>query len=233
MKSVVLSSGGIDSTTCLAMAVKEYGVKNVATLSVVYGQRHVKELESSEAVARWYGVQRYVLDLAHVFANCQCPLIAGAKSSVPHGSYAQQQKQKAGVVATYVPFRNGLMLSASASFAMSLFPEDEVCIWIGAHADDAAGNAYPDCSEDFLSEMGMAISIGTDERVSLVAPLSGMNKAQVVKAGLELNAPYHLTWSCYEGGDKPCGQCGTCIDRAEAFRANGVEDPALASEVRR
>lgn len=228
MKLAVLSSGGIDSTTCLAMAVEQAGADNVAALSVVYGQRHAKELQCAEAVTRWYGVRRYVLDLSSVFVNSRCPLLAQSGGAVPHGSYAQQQKQESGVVATYVPFRNGLMLSAAASFAMSLFPGEEVGVWIGAHADDAAGNAYPDCSESFLSEMDMALELGTDGRASLYAPLAGLNKAQVVKAGLELKAPYQLTWSCYEGGEKPCGQCGTCIDRAEAFRANGVPDPALA-----
>lgn len=227
MKAVVLSSGGIDSTTCLAMAVEQFGAGSVVALSVVYGQRHARELESAEAVARWYGVRRRVLDLSAVFKDCACPLLAQSGGAVPHGSYAQQQRQASGVVATYVPFRNGLMLSAAASFAMGVYPGEDVGIWIGAHADDAAGNAYPDCSEEFLNEMGMALALGTDEKAILVAPLSSMNKSQVVKAGLDLGAPYHLTWSCYEGGEKPCGQCGTCIDRAKAFRANGVPDPAL------
>ena len=120
-----------------------------------------------------------------------------------------------------------LMLSAAASFAMSLFPREDVEVLIGAHADDAAGNAYPDCSIAFLDRMQDALKLGSDGLVHLFAPLAGMNKATVVKEGLDLNAPYHLTWSCYEGGDRPCGQCGTCIDRAEAFRANGVEDPAM------
>lgn len=120
------------------------------------------------------------------------------------------------------------MLSTAASLAASLFEEDEVDIYIGAHADDAAGDAYADCSEPFLKAMGDAVSIGTYGKVHLVFPFAEMNKAGVVATGLALHTPYELTWSCYEGGEKPCGTCGTCIDRAAAFAANGVKDPALA-----
>ena len=110
---------------------------------------------------------------------------------------------------------------------MAKYPDDEVDIYIGAHADDAAGNAYADCSQEFTDTIGKAISIGTYNKVHLKAPLVNMNKAEVVRTGLELGTPYELTWSCYEGGEKPCGTCGTCIDRAAAFAANGVKDPAL------
>lgn len=130
------------------------------------------------------------------------------------------------MVSTYVPFRNGLMLSAVASMALSLYPDDDVDIYLGAHADDAAGNAYADCSEEFTSAMTEAISLGTYGKVHVKTPLVKMNKAEVVKTGLSLKVPYELTWSCYNGGDKPCGTCGTCIDRAKAFAANGIQDPA-------
>ena len=100
-------------------------------------------------------------------------------------------------------------------------------IYYGAHADDAAGNAYPDCSAPFNKAMADAIYIGSGDQLRLEAPFVNINKAEVVRIGLELGVPYELTWSCYEGGDRPCGKCGTCIDRAAAFAANGVEDPAL------
>ena len=230
MKAVVLSSGGIDSTTCMAMAVDRYGAENVAALSVVYGQRHNKELTCAKKVAAHFGVQHSVLDLSAVFAKSDCCLLANSDKAVPHGSYADQQNEQEGVVKTYVPFRNGLFLSAAASYAMGIFPDSEVEVWIGAHADDAAGNAYPDCSVDFLDHMAKAILRGTDGAVHITYPLADMNKSQVVAEGLKLNAPYRYTWSCYEGGHKPCGKCGTCIDRREAFEANGVNDPASEEE---
>ena len=129
-----------------------------------------------------------------------------------------------GTVATYVPFRNGLFLSYAAAIAISVHAS---VVYYGAHADDAAGRAYPDCTPEFEKAMNIAIYEGSGRTVQMHAPLLNWNKAQVVKYGLELKAPYHLTWSCYEGGDKPCGKCGTCIDRAKAFEANGVADPAM------
>ena len=100
-------------------------------------------------------------------------------------------------------------------------------IYYGAHADDAAGFAYPDCSPVFNKAMSEAIWEGSGHQLKIEAPFVNISKAEVVKIGLELKAPYELTWSCYEGGEKPCGKCGTCIDRAAAFAANGIEDPAL------
>ena len=95
----------------------------------------------------------------------------------------------------------------------------------GAHADDSAGNAYPDCSKAFNDAMNTAVYEGSGKQLSIEAPFVGMNKAGVVKLGLEIGVPYELTWSCYEGNDEPCGKCGTCIDRIAAFEANDVKDP--------
>ena len=122
------------------------------------------------------------------------------------------------------------MLSVAASAAGSIFEGEDIRLYLGAHADDAAGNAYADCSEAFMAAMDSAISVGTYGRIRLVAPFVGKNKAEVVKTGLSLGVPYELTWSCYEGGEKPCGVCATCRDRAAAFRANGADDPALAGK---
>lgn len=225
MKAMVLSSGGIDSTTCLGIAVEKYGKENVIALSVSYGQKHDKELQASNAVADYYGVEHLRLDLAKIFQYSDCSLLQHSNQEIPEEAYAEQLKKTEGKpVSTYVPFRNGLFLSSAASMALSKGCQ---VIYYGAHADDAAGNAYPDCSEAFNKAMGEAIYIGSGKQLKIEAPFVNMTKAQVVKIGLEKKVPYELTWSCYEGKDKPCGHCGTCIDRAEAFRQNGVEDPAL------
>ena len=100
-------------------------------------------------------------------------------------------------------------------------------IFYGAHSDDAAGNAYPDCSQDFNDSINRAIYLGSGSRLRVTAPFIGMNKAQVVARGLELKVPYELTWSCYSGGEKPCGVCGTCRDRIAAFEKNGTVDPLM------
>lgn len=223
-KAVVLLSGGIDSTTCLAMAVKEYGAKEVAALSNFYGQKHEREIESAQKVAEFYGVAWVCADLAEAFKYSQSSLLAGSGKAIRHQSYAEQLKEKPGTVDTYVPFRNGLFLSYAAALAVSVGAE---VIYYGAHADDAAGRAYPDCTPEFNRAMADAIYEGSGRSCRLVAPLLQWNKARIVEEGLRLGAPYRFTWSCYEGGEKPCGACGTCLDRQKAFEDNGVRDPAL------
>ena len=196
MKALVLFSGGVDSTTCLAEVIGKYGKDEVLALSVSYGQKHSKELEVSKRIADHYGVRYKRLDLAQIFADSDCSLLQGSESDIPKESYAEQLKKTDGKpVSTYVPFRNGLFLASAASIA-----------------NDAINSA---------------IYIGSGKQLRVIAPFVELNKADVVARGLELNVPYELTWSCYEGGDKPCGKCGTCLDRAAAFRANGINDPAL------
>lgn len=225
MRALVLFSGGVDSTTCLGLAVKKYGKGNVVALSVFYGQKHAKEIEASQKIAAWYQVEHLYLDLEKIFQYSDCSLLSHSEEEIPQDSYAEQLKGQGGKpVSTYVPFRNGLFLSSAASIALS---RDCGVIYYGAHSDDAAGNAYPDCSEAFHRAMGEAIYLGSGNQLRIEAPFVSMSKADVVRTGLELGVPYELTWSCYEGSDKPCGKCATCIDRAEAFAKNGVKDPAL------
>lgn len=224
--AIVLSSGGIDSTTCVAYAVDYFGRKDISTVSFLYGQKHSKELECAKNVADYYGVNHYVLNISEILKHSDCSLMQNSTQEVELSSYSEQvTRNKDGMVSTYVPFRNGLMLSAAASLAFSLNPEDKTDIVIGAHADDAAGNAYADCSFDFISSMDEAINTGTYGKISIVAPFVNSNKSQVLACGLKLKVPYNLTWSCYLGGDKACGKCGTCIDRINAFKLNVVMDP--------
>ncbi len=224
MKALVLFSGGVDSTTCLGLAISRYGVSEVLALSVFYGQTHQKEVEAAQKIAQHYGVTLKRLDLSMIFADSNCPLISGSTEEIPKESYAEQLLHTNGnPVATYVPFRNGLFLSSAASIALSFGCE---VIYYGAHRDDAAGNAYPDCSDDFYEAMNRAVFLGSGQKLRIEAPFIHKNKAQVVQKGLELGVPYELTWSCYEGKEEPCGRCGTCLDRAAAFRVNGIEDPA-------
>lgn len=228
MKALVLSSGGCDSSTLVSMAVDKYGKDNVITASLFYGQKHDKELECARKVAEYYDVKHIEEDISSVmkYAGDVCSLLKGSKDEIVDKSYADQIAENGkGRVGTYVPFRNGLFLSIAAAYADSLFPGEKVDIYYGAHADDAAGNAYADCSEEFSDAMDKAINIGTYGNIHVVRPLINMNKAEVVKTGLKLGTPYHLTWSCYHGGAKAEGKCGTCRDRIAAFRANGVPDP--------
>ncbi len=222
-KALVLASGGVDSSTCLALAVERFGAKNVVALSLYYGQKHSRELAAARAVAEYLGVEYLELDMTAVFQYSNCSLLVQSDEEIPTGSYAEQQESSDGEpVATYVPFRNGVFIAAAASVALA-----KGCgvVYYGAHSDDAAGSAYPDCSEKFNAAMAAAVAEGSGCGLQLVAPFVSNTKAEVVAEGLRLGVPYHLTWSCYQGGERPCGVCGTCIDRLEAFRKNGVSDP--------
>lgn len=219
-KVVVLFSGGMDSTTILTEAVVKHGAENVIALSLIYGQKHVKELESAKAVAEYFNVLHITKDISDIFEFASNPLLG--HGDLPRGEYIQQLAESDGVVSTYVPFRNGLFISLATAIAYSLGAST---VLYGAHADDAAGNAYPDCTPVFYGHMGAAIVVGTSERVQLEAPLQYMTKADIALHGINMGAPFHLTWSCYEGSDVSCGTCGTCVDRRNAFLVHGFVDP--------
>lgn len=224
MKALVLLSGGVDSSTCLALAKEQFG-ENVIALSMFYGQKHSKELESAKALADFYHVELLTMDLEKIFAHSSCSLLQGSDEEIPQESYDQQLKERNGeAVTTYVPFRNGLFLSTAASIALEY--ECDV-IYYGPHVDDAAGSAYPDCSVEFNEAMQQAIYIGSGKKLRLEAPFVDKTKKDIVAEGLRMGVPYELTWSCYCGTEKPCRKCGTCIDREKAFLANGVVDPLL------
>lgn len=223
MKAVVLVSGGLDSATALAMAVEKYGAGEVLALAVYYGQRHRKELDAAHRLTDYYQVEYQELNLQILFEKSNCSLLAWSDIAIPHTSYAKQLEGTPDApVSTYVPFRNGLFLSCAASLAISRGCE---VIYYGIHSDDAAGNAYPDTSDAFHQAMGDAVYIGSGQQLRIEAPFVKLTKADVVKIGMQLQVPYELTWSCYEGHEKACGVCGTCMDRKRAFALNGLVDP--------
>lgn len=224
-KAMVLFSGGVDSTTCLGMAIERFGKENVIPVSIFYGQKHDKEIEAAKKILEYYGLEGLELDLTAMFAYSDCSLLKHSDQNIPQKSYEEQLKEQNGSpVTTYVPFRNGLFLASAASLALS---KECSYVYYGAHKDDAAGNAYPDCSDAFYQAMNTAVYEGSGQALKIEAPFIQWNKAEVVKEGLRLKVPYELTWSCYEGNEVPCGKCGTCIDRQKAFEENGVQDPAL------
>ncbi len=224
MKVVVLLSGGLDSSTCLAKAVNELGAENVMALNIQYGQKHQRELKSASDIAAYYKTSYELLDISNIFSKSNSAMLEHSDQKIVHKSYAEQlnELKDTTTVSTYVPFRNGIMLSTAVAYAQSVKASQ---VWYGAHKDDAAGRAYPDCTPEFVKAMNQAAWEGTGNEVQIYVPFIDSNKADIVRTGLELKVPYELTWSCYEGGDHPCGSCGTCIDRHNAFAANGAIDP--------
>ncbi len=219
-KAVVLLSGGLDSTTCAAMLVRQLGADNVIALSLGYGQKHLVELEQAKLIAKELGISHIIKELPPIFSGAGSTLI-DADCPNPETTYEELAKS-IGVSPTYVPFRNGNLLSAATALAL-VEGADTVCY--GAHSEDARSWSYPDCSAEFIGAMACAIYIGTYHKVRLYTPLVNDTKYDVVVRGLEAYAPFELTHSCYNGARPACGVCSTCISRIAAFKQLGVRDP--------
>ena len=215
LKALVLHSGGLDSTVALYKARKDFKPKEVGSISINYGQRHERELEQSKKICA--NAIPQILH-AEVKIAAMPKSMLTSNQDIPDTHYENIK----GISPTYVPFRNGLFLSYLATIAQSIEAE---AIYIGAHAEDAKNDAYPDCSLHFIGTMGAAIYIGTYHQVRLHAPLIEMTKAEVVLLGYELGVPFDLTWSCYKGLPAHCGRCPTCYARKEAFKIAHKYDP--------
>lgn len=219
-KALVLLSGGLDSTTCLSLAVNTFGAANVSTLSLLYGQKHAREVEAARKIAAYFGCKHQVFTMPDIFQGYGCSLVDADKEH-PEISY-QEISESCGVSPTYVPFRNGNLLAAAAALALV---EEADYIYYGAHAEDARGFAYPDCTAEFNGAMANAIYVGTYHKVRLITPLQWSSKKEVVELAQRLNSLIHLTYSCYAGREKHCGKCPTCVSRVEAFKLAGLKDP--------
>ena len=218
MRFIVLLSGGMDSTTALAWAATQGDV--VECVSVDYGQRHRRELASAEQVAAHYGVPLRVLDLSSFAAALGGNALTDASVDVPEGHYADESMR-----ATVVPNRNATFLMAAAGVAAAAGADAVVT---AVHAGDHP--VYPDCRPEFITAADEAARLGTGGAVRVLAPFVNDSKTDVARIGADLDAPLHLSWSCYNGRDRHCGRCGTCVERAEAFRDAGLTDPTEYEE---
>jgi len=184
-------------------------------LSVDYGQRHRKELDSASAICRITGISHEVADLRGITHLLKGSSLTDSKIDVPDGHYAEESMK-----ATVVPNRNMIMLSVAIGYAISLGAQ---FVAYGAHAGDHI--IYPDCRPEFAAAINTAALLADWHQVELLRPFIRLTKAEIAKRGAELNVPFELTWSCYKGGERHCGRCGTCVERAEAFNLTGLQDP--------
>ncbi|AOS46105.1 7-cyano-7-deazaguanine synthase [Lacunisphaera limnophila] len=213
MKTVVIFSGGMDSTILVYDLIARGDT--VKVLSVDYGQRHAKEIVCAKGIAAQLGIEHRVADLRSI-----TPLLAGssltsADIAVPEGHYAEDNMK-----ATVVPNRNMIMLAVATGWAISMRFD---AVAFGAHSGDHT--IYPDCRPEFASLMDSAIRLADWNEVRLIRPFVGQTKAELAKRGAELKVPFERTWSCYKGGEFHCGVCGTCVERREAFHLAGLADP--------
>jgi 7-cyano-7-deazaguanine synthase len=212
---LVVLSGGLDSTAALALVMAgpdEHEDERVEAISFNYGQRHQRELHAAAAVAGHYGIKHRAVEL-HGLLHGSALLGDG---EVPEGHYAAES-----MAATVVQGRN--LLFASVAISSSAGPGDTVTF--GVHAGDHP--VYPDCRPDFWHHLA---EVATAYEVGIRTPFLHQSKAEVVGWGDQLGAPLDLTWSCYQGGARHCGRCGTCVERAEAFHLAGVSDPTTYAD---
>ena len=217
--NVVVLSGGLDSTVCMAIAARED--QNLLALTFDYGQRHRSELGRAAAVAGFYRAEHLVVHLdasqwggsALTDQNIDVPAPSADNGEIPP---------------TYVPARNLIFLSVAVGVAEV---RDADACYLGVNALDYSG--YPDCRPEFIQSFeqtaALALKRGVEGNpVRVRTPLIDKTKAEIVQLGVELGAPLQLTWSCYRGGDRPCGACDSCALRAKGFAEAGVTDQALA-----
>lgn len=215
---VVIYSGGMDSFTLLHRARAEG--HHVHALSFDYGQRHVRELQAAAEVCAELEVPHKVIDIRSLQSVMAGSSLTGG-GPVPEGHYEEQSMKS-----TVVPNRNMILLSLATGYAVTV---EASAVWFGAHGGDHA--IYPDCRPEFVEKMDAVCRVANYEPVEVEAPYIRASKTDILADGLAMGLDYSQTWTCYNGRQKACGACGSCVERLEAFAAHGIADP-LAYEAR-
>ena len=218
MKALVLFSGGLDSTVLSSQMKQE--ATETRLLSIDYGQRHAKELDHSQKVADHLGLVHEILKLPQLGTILGGSSLTDKNLILPEGHYAEESMKS-----TVVPNRNMILLALAGGHALSIGFDT---IAYAAHAGDHT--IYPDCRPEFADAMNKALGLADWNNLNLHRPYVEMTKSDLVSLGEELNAPLHLTWSCYAGGEIHCGKCGTCVERKEAFALANIPDTTKYEE---
>ncbi len=221
-EAVVLLSGGMDSCVSAAIACEKHGAGKIATLHASYGQRtQARERRAFEELADYYGIsERMVVQLDH-FRAIGGSALTDQKIAVPEDQLGVTGPQ-GDIPVTYVPFRNAHFLSVAVSWAEAI---GAGAVYIGAVAEDSSG--YPDCRPEYYRAFQELVKAGTrpETNIEIVTPVIKLKKSEIIRRGVELGAPLHLTWSCYQSEDAACGACDSCLLRLGAFAEAGVADP--------
>lgn len=210
-KKLIIVSGGMDSITLL----NEYKDEIAMAVTFDYGSNHAKkEIPMAKLHCERLGIKHIVIPLAFIHEYFKSSLLEGA-DAIPEGHYAAENMKS-----TVVPFRNGIMLAIACGIAESNGLKE---VMIANHSGDHA--IYPDCRTEFINAMSKAMGLGTYEGISIIAPYSDITKTDIARHGKAIGLNYAETWSCYKGGEKHCGKCGTCVERKEALHDAGIDDP--------
>ncbi|GAC1625720.1 MAG: 7-cyano-7-deazaguanine synthase QueC [Candidatus Acidiferrum sp.] len=222
-KAVVLLSGGMDSCVCTAMAHERHGTEGIALLHAAYGQRtEARERRAFESIADFYRVKnRLSVQLDH-FRAIGGSALTDKSIAIPENELDAKNVHGSSIPVTYVPFRNANFLSVAVSWAEAI---GAIAIYIGAVAEDSSG--YPDCRPEYYKVFQDLIRVGTrpETAIEIVTPVIKLRKSEIIRRGITLGAPLHLTWSCYQGQDAACGACDSCLLRLRAFAEAGLTDP--------
>ncbi len=222
-KAVVLLSGGMDSCVSAAIAHQRHGSASLALLHASYGQRtQERERRAFEEIADFYGVgERLVVQLDH-FRAIGGSALTDRSIAVPENDLGAPGPHGSAIPVTYVPFRNAHFLSVAVSWAEAM---GAGAIYIGAVAEDSSG--YPDCRPEYYRVFQELIRAGTrpETQIEIVTPVITLRKSEIIRRGIALGAPLHLTWSCYQNEETACGACDSCLLRLRAFAEAGVTDP--------
>jgi 7-cyano-7-deazaguanine synthase len=220
-QAVVLLSGGMDSCVSTGIARDRHGAGNIAALHAGYGQRtQAREQRAFEDIASFYAIrQRLIVQLDH-FRAIGGSALTDRKIAIPEGGSVAASHGS--IPVTYVPFRNAHFLSVAVSWAEAIGAH---AVYIGAVAEDSSG--YPDCRPEYYRAFQELVRVGTrpETDIEIVTPVITLRKSEIIRRGVELGAPLHLTWSCYQSEDAACGACDSCLLRLRAFAEAGVEDP--------
>ncbi|WP_354623937.1 7-cyano-7-deazaguanine synthase QueC [Psychromonas sp. MME2] len=212
-KVVVIYSGGMDSYTVLHKAIQQGFTPYALTFD--YGQRHIKEIEAAKKVCADLGINHKVIDISAINELIGGSSLTDSNIDIPLGDY-----QKDNMVSTVVPNRNMILLSLAIGYAVSLKIEK---VYYGAHSGDH--DIYPDCRPVFIEKMNDVAAVANYEKTEIFSPYLHSDKVGILKDGLAMGLDYINTWTCYNGREKACGHCGSCLERLHAFAANGVTDP--------
>lgn len=214
-KIVVLFSGGMDSATLLYHLQK--AGHPVKAISFNYGQRHERELDAAARITRLAEIEHTIADLRGITPLLGASALTSSNTAVPHGHYQEESMKQ-----TVVPNRNMIMLSVATAWAIS---SQFDAVAYAAHSGDHA--IYPDCRPEFADALDRAVQLCDWRTIKLLRPFVAMDKGDIAQRGSHIGVPFHLTWTCYEGGKLHCGKCGACQERIEAFAKHGVNDPTV------
>ncbi|MCK5460393.1 7-cyano-7-deazaguanine synthase QueC [Candidatus Gracilibacteria bacterium] len=214
-QGVIILSGGLDSSVLAHFLIKEKKT-NLLALSFDYGQKHRKELDCAAFQAKSLKIPHKIINLGFMNEAFTSSLLSSG-DAIPEGHYEDENMKQ-----TVVPNRNMILISIAAGFAIS---QNREYLFYGAHAGDHS--IYPDCRGEFIQKLRETLSLCDWQNLTLEAPFQNLKKDEIVKIGYDMEIDFSQTWTCYKGGEKSCGVCGSCSERLEAFEKNGFTDPLI------